>query len=258
MKKLIVISAIMSIIPVCIAKSAFKEPKYNSVPKYFKLILLNDREIYLAFDESAIGKGYDILYADFNMNNDLTDDKPIRGRLFQEDIIFESKFNNDNNIYEFTISSKDDENISIDIRLSMNDKKGNLWKYYYKDLNKLTKAINTCSMMQIYNYKYFKMIIDADLMDKRKFLWFFKKLLAINVGLFYNDNEHDKHTTDVKNYRDDIPGNYDDLFKRWGRMNNKITMIPKEYQDKECFLLSNTKYKIIDEKGKVIEQGYFG
>ena len=69
--------------PFACPAEGMKEPAYRSTkPLYAKLVLDEGgtKVLTLAFDESAgTGKGYDTLYADINVNGNLTDDKPMRG-----------------------------------------------------------------------------------------------------------------------------------------------------------------------------------
>jgi len=87
MRKLIgciVILMFLTVAPSCLADPA-KEPVYSSEkPLYAKLALdeKGSKVLTLAFDESqGAGKGYDTVYADLNLNGDLTDDKAIKGTL---------------------------------------------------------------------------------------------------------------------------------------------------------------------------------
>lgn len=81
-----VLAALMLLASVCSwGEGALKEPTYSSTkPLYSKLVLNEDasRILTLVFDESGgTGKGYDTLYADVNVNCDLTDDSPIKGNF---------------------------------------------------------------------------------------------------------------------------------------------------------------------------------
>ena len=64
--------------------AAVKEPGYSSSkPLYAKFVLTKDgsKVLTVVFDESqGTAKGYDTIYADLNFNDDLTDDKPIKGK----------------------------------------------------------------------------------------------------------------------------------------------------------------------------------
>lgn len=69
-----------------------KQPRYNSEkPLYLTATLGNGNDAAFTFvlDESqGTGKGYDVLYADCNNNEDLTDEKPVRARNFQGRKVF--------------------------------------------------------------------------------------------------------------------------------------------------------------------------
>ncbi len=62
-----------------------KRTTYRSEKPLYAKFILNEagsKVLTLAFDESAgTGKGYDTIYADLNLNGDLTDDKAIKGTL---------------------------------------------------------------------------------------------------------------------------------------------------------------------------------
>ncbi len=78
------------------AFGALKEPAYQSKkPLYAKVVLdeAGTKILKLVFDESGgPGRDYDTIYADLNLNNDLTDDKPIKGKLRRETNLRECSF----------------------------------------------------------------------------------------------------------------------------------------------------------------------
>lgn len=83
---LILKAVLITVLVNCIVYAdTLKEPKYISKePKYAKLLLLNNEELVLAFDESkGSGTGYDTVYADVNFNNDLTDSSEKKSREFR-------------------------------------------------------------------------------------------------------------------------------------------------------------------------------
>lgn len=66
----------------CLAKPTEGVTFSSEKPLYAKVALTEDgsKILCLVFDESAgTGKGYDTLYADLNLNGDLTDDKAMKG-----------------------------------------------------------------------------------------------------------------------------------------------------------------------------------
>jgi hypothetical protein len=85
MKKVIGCIAAVVLISASLACAAegMKEPAYRSTKPLYAAVVLDEagtKVLTLAFDESAgTGKGYDTLYADVNVNGDLTDDKTMRG-----------------------------------------------------------------------------------------------------------------------------------------------------------------------------------
>ncbi len=72
---------LLSVSVSCVAK----EPTYQSAKPLYVRIALDENEtrvLTLAFDESTgTGKGYDTIYADLNLNGDLTDEKAVKGSL---------------------------------------------------------------------------------------------------------------------------------------------------------------------------------
>jgi hypothetical protein len=66
-----------------------KEPSYSSDKPLYALVMLDEdatKVVTIVFDESqGTGKGYDTIYADLNLNGDLTDDKTIKGTLKARD-----------------------------------------------------------------------------------------------------------------------------------------------------------------------------
>lgn len=83
MKKILIISiaCLFFITLYSFSDNKLKEPQYKSEkPQYAKILLVNSKELVLLFDESqGTGTGYDTMYADVNLNNDLTDDAAIAG-----------------------------------------------------------------------------------------------------------------------------------------------------------------------------------
>ncbi len=68
---------------------ATKEPSYRSQKPLYAFMVLDEaytKVLELVLDESeGTGKGYDTLYADFNLNGDLTDDEVIKGAIRRTD-----------------------------------------------------------------------------------------------------------------------------------------------------------------------------
>jgi len=83
----VAIPAIFSLSLLCLAEG-LREPSYFSGKPLYAALFLDaqgDKVLTLVFDESAgTGKGYDTIYADLNLNGDLTDDKPIKGTFAKE------------------------------------------------------------------------------------------------------------------------------------------------------------------------------
>jgi len=69
--------------PFACPAEGMKEPAYRSTKPLYAAVVLDEagtKVLTLAFDESAgTGKGYDTMYADLNVNGDLTDEKAIGG-----------------------------------------------------------------------------------------------------------------------------------------------------------------------------------
>jgi hypothetical protein len=67
----------------------WKEPAYSSEKPLQAFVALDEaatKVLKLILDESGgTGKGYDTIYADANLNGDLTDDKPLKGELEKEE-----------------------------------------------------------------------------------------------------------------------------------------------------------------------------
>lgn len=67
----------------------WKEPAYSSDKPLQAFVALDEaatKVLKLVLDESGgTGKGYDTIYADVNLNGDLTDDKPLKGELEKEE-----------------------------------------------------------------------------------------------------------------------------------------------------------------------------
>ncbi len=66
-----------------------KEPSYASQKPLYAYLALGEeitKVLTMVFHESAgTGKGYDRIYADVNLNGDLTDDKPVEGDVTKEE-----------------------------------------------------------------------------------------------------------------------------------------------------------------------------
>lgn len=87
MKKAIgcIVAVVLISASLACAAEGIKEPAYRSKKPLYAAVVLDEagtKVLTLAFDESAgTGKGYDTLYADVNVNGDLTDEKAIKGTL---------------------------------------------------------------------------------------------------------------------------------------------------------------------------------
>ncbi len=84
---IIVASALLALADTSRARP-LTEPSYSSDRPLYAMIVLDEeatRILTFALDESGgTGKGYDILYADLNLNGDLTDDAVTKGQLIKE------------------------------------------------------------------------------------------------------------------------------------------------------------------------------
>jgi len=64
---------------------ATKEPSYSSEKPLYGFVVLDEKAtkvLKIVFDESeGTGKGYDTIYADVNLNGDLSDEKAVKGTL---------------------------------------------------------------------------------------------------------------------------------------------------------------------------------
>lgn len=103
MKKILALNiASLIFINLHVFSGQLKEPKYISEkPEYVKLKLIDNKELTFVFDESkGTDTGYDILYADINFNNDLTDDAKI---TIERGNKFDLKFNIGDIVYQLPV-----------------------------------------------------------------------------------------------------------------------------------------------------------
>ncbi len=82
-----IVVVLLLTVSLCFSAELTKQPAYRSgKPLYAKFVLDEGgtKVLTLAFDESAgTGKGYDTMYADLNVNGDLTDEKAMKGTLLK-------------------------------------------------------------------------------------------------------------------------------------------------------------------------------
>ncbi len=75
---------------------AAKEPPYRSQKPLYAFMVLDEeyaKVLELVLDESeGTGKGYDTLYADFNLNGNLTDDEVLKGTMRKSESILSCRF----------------------------------------------------------------------------------------------------------------------------------------------------------------------
>lgn len=198
MKRKIIISitGIIFIILQVYAGDKLKESVYISKePVYAKLLLINDEELTLVFDESkGTDKGYDILHADTNFNNNLTDDS---GNLNISDLkqtaILNLNFNSKNIPYTLKIyrgghrtirnSVKTDEgkqSIGIDAEISDGTEK---WKYSEFRIIDINVNFNKVNPIKVFN-KNRKLTVKSSVMAGIGG----KKLMTINLGAWLDEN----------------------------------------------------------------------
>jgi len=89
--------AFMSLIAtMCAVEGASKEPSYRSQKPLYAFVVLDEgytKVLELVLDESeGTGKGYDTLYADLNLNGDLTDDEALKGTMRKSESILSCRF----------------------------------------------------------------------------------------------------------------------------------------------------------------------
>jgi len=163
MKKAIgcIVAVVLISASLACAAEGIKEPAYRSKKPLYAAVVLDEagtKVLTLAFDESAgTGKGYDTLYADVNVNGDLTDEKAIGGnRLglrgssstcsfpFTMDVPYNEKSKGVEKPWELTVAiheytpsrlfglvrGQTQQQVSIDGRMRLKDEAGE-WQYIF-------------------------------------------------------------------------------------------------------------------------------